>query len=375
MISIREMDLNHVQMPRLTTEANRIQRYFNVICTEMETPDRALGHELLPKLGDRWARGFETVFCSDVVIEQTTNFPSVRMGAEGPLTGEIHYTVVARYQMLPQSTLGRSMPILPPTGLRDLTKWMKEMEEERLREKPWVDSMLNDPNSDLQRLIYADHLDDGDYPKDADRAKLIRLQIEQASRNKCIEYSNRPCHPLIKVGTRVVLQSDVCDCDWHRNFREQEKLLTAHAARWSQCNPTAAGMVRPDDVIFERGFVSRLNNIASWQWLRHGKSILERYPISMVTFSNTQPNQPKSYEIVHLRNGHWLVVIGFISAPNAIELNRGLYQYLTVPGGMFHSLSDDGERQMMFVYETREGLLNEFSFVMNLPPNQTIETR
>src|SRR5438309_575800 len=90
-------------------------------------------------------------------------------------------------------------------------------------------SILETPDDDVPRLIYADWLDD---QGDTERAEFIRLQIELARLSEC--------------GLRA-----------EELEKREEKLLGEHEERWTA--PLRA--VLPEDVataVFHRGFVEEM---------------------------------------------------------------------------------------------------------------------
>lgn len=356
MISIRELDLNRaaVNMPFNMTQNGARRRSFLAICTDNESTEEVLNSDRLPRPGMLWTPDYEPLMCLELRIESRTEFPSIREDT----TGEVHFTVVASYGEIGKLNLGGIA--MPETVYMYTEKQQREMEAERARHRPFVDAILNEPDNDLPRLVYADYLDDrGDY----DQAELIRMQCALARMPEAESEDSR----------------DSAQIRSHCRERIIELLKDElNVAKWSQCDTGAGGIVRKTDVGFRRGFVMTLRNVRESSWLRHGRSILERYPIELVTFhNNNRVNGDMNgdligYEIHNPWKGLWVAVYVYgidspveirQSVPASSELReemenyqRGLQRYLATVGRPYNTV--DG--RYIAIYNNRQALLDDF---------------
>lgn len=117
-----------------------------------------------------------------------------------------------------------------------------------MEHRDFLEAILANPESDTARLVYADWLDENDFPE---RAEFIRLQCDLASRAK---YDPERL-PLVE---------------------RQGKLLARHAQEWAK--PLAA-ITR--DYEFQRGFVAAVG-IGGRKLLTHGEKLFQTAPVRHV---------------------------------------------------------------------------------------------
>src|SRR5687768_17776497 len=96
-----------------------------------------------------------------------------------------------------------------------------------------LQAILNDPDDDARRLIYADWLEEHD---DSDRANFIRIQCELARTSRF--------HPETRAR-------------WAQLKEVEQSMWDCHRTRWLRDLPDVVGLWW--DTPFERGFVSRCN--------------------------------------------------------------------------------------------------------------------
>ena len=97
-------------------------------------------------------------------------------------------------------------------------------------ESALLQSVIDDPDADAPRLVFADFLDDRAGPGDADRAEFIRVSIE--------------AEPLLDASPRAVELRDRADF-----------LLQSNAARWQPRSIPAADGVA---FYYRRGFIEQV---------------------------------------------------------------------------------------------------------------------
>src|SRR5689334_12337700 len=117
-------------------------------------------------------------------------------------------------------------------------------------ESAFVQAVINNPDDDTPRLVYADWLEEHDQPE---RAEFIRLQVELA----------RPCRPAAR----------------HRALAaRQRELLAQNRASWGAGTLHALGRPR-----YRRGFVESVRT-NRYRFLRHADEVFEHFPIREVRF-------------------------------------------------------------------------------------------
>jgi uncharacterized protein (TIGR02996 family) len=128
---------------------------------------------------------------------------------------------------------------------------------------PFEQALLRDildcPDDDLPRLVYADWLDDYGGPAGALRAELIRLQITLAG---AVEPERRPA-----------LEAQV------------NRLLKRHQGQW-------LGALRPHlhAWTFQRGFLHHVALDAA-AWLEYGGAIVEAHPVASAHLHNARAHR------------------------------------------------------------------------------------
>lgn len=172
--------------------------------------------------------------------------------------------------------------------------------------------ILDNPNNDEARLVYADWLEDHGY---SDHGQLIRLQIEQNIVRKC---SSHPTGVAFCVfcGRDCILQMQILD---HLDkVKEKEPIWQASEQFW---------------VDFKRGFVDTIHcNMLMWTGL--GPKLLKMQPITTVDIIDKDPyryalpitaiNPPSSIE-----SGHIACYRFFEGATDSTDVN-------TIPHDIFN---------------------------------------
>jgi uncharacterized protein (TIGR02996 family) len=126
-------------------------------------------------------------------------------------------------------------------------------------EKGLLDAITENPDDEARRLVYADWLEDHGEP---DRAALLRLACEREK------------------------LTDADPHAWSIDERSAQ-LLEANRERWQSDWPAAARTL----VEFRRGLPSRLN-ITPKQFLRQGRGLRQRFPITALTLNKAKGQLP-----------------------------------------------------------------------------------
>lgn len=154
----------------------------------------------------------------------------------------------------------------------------------------FIRAILEAPDDDAPRLIYADWLDENGQ---GERAEFIRLQIQLANMKPWC-----PANPE-KVGRE-------CPCTWHTLKRRERDALKAcwtsdfrdlfspaevYGIEVSTCRMRWKGI----DAIPTRGFISAITCTADY-WLSHADTITAQHPVEdveMTTWPESRgPNRP-----------------------------------------------------------------------------------
>jgi uncharacterized protein (TIGR02996 family) len=122
-------------------------------------------------------------------------------------------------------------------------------------DEAFLHDIVEHPDEDAPRLIYADWLDEHGRPE---RAEFIRVQC--------------------------ALAADPEDADLRRRERE---LLAEHGDAWRQEVPDWAR----EDCEFRRGFVAAVGCLVG-DWLRHGDELVRRLPVEEVRFRRDPTAEP-----------------------------------------------------------------------------------
>jgi uncharacterized protein (TIGR02996 family) len=120
-----------------------------------------------------------------------------------------------------------------------------------MTEEAFLQAVLDDPEDDAPRLVYADWLDDRDRPGDAERAEFIRLQIDLAKRDE-----GDPRRAELEV--------------------RQQVLLRRHEEEWAR--PLHERNVGGE---FRRGFVEELRLLGD-RFLAEGEGLFRLAPVRSV---------------------------------------------------------------------------------------------
>jgi uncharacterized protein (TIGR02996 family) len=138
--------------------------------------------------------------------------------------------------------------------------------------------IIADPDSDAERLIYADWLEEHGGPAGAARAEFVRVQVEIARRDP------RVAAPLV---------ADGCACELCVLRRRERELLAEHGSDatgglpcWRDadgrlCGVGSAGWGHE----FRRGFVGAVT-LPSAAWLAHADALLAAAPVTEVTLTD-----------------------------------------------------------------------------------------
>lgn len=133
-------------------------------------------------------------------------------------------------------------------------------------------AILQQPDEDTPRLIYADWLDEHGEAWDRDRAELIRIGVELATAPKCLSASKgcgcRTC-TLDARSTRLKTRSH------HRATNEE---------RWWWRELRLA-----DSLLVRRGFVESIGGIETVAFLQNAAFIFAGHPITGVSLTDREP--------------------------------------------------------------------------------------
>jgi uncharacterized protein (TIGR02996 family) len=158
--------------------------------------------------------------------------------------------------------------------------------------------ILDDPEDDGPRLIYADWLEEHDQP---DRAEFIRVQVEKAHLEAV-----RGAPPGRGPCTCAGLAEAERPCRWHQLAFREDRLHEEHYAEWER----AAGLVLDlpqgrqwltRQVTWRRGFVERVA-LGHRDFLRHAGRLFGHSPITGVGLTDKRPLRrggPGSWSWLH----------------------------------------------------------------------------
>jgi uncharacterized protein (TIGR02996 family) len=155
--------------------------------------------------------------------------------------------------------------------------------------------IIADPDSDAERLIYADWLEEQGR---AERAEFVRVQVALAGRKPCIW--DPPCYKV-----NVAPHHQCHSCQSGAAFRQREReLLKAHASFWAaslfpgrrvstdepdgpdvSVHARQGGDVLRLRTIFRRGFVESVTLPAA-AWLANGPALVRAVPLRRVSWSD-----------------------------------------------------------------------------------------
>lgn len=156
---------------------------------------------------------------------------------------------------------------------------------------PQLAYILEHPDDDTARLIYADHLEE---QGEAARAEFIRLQVKIAAdgieQHQCYQcycirrglpHTNGPCKcsPEWKQMRRIVLPADLKPID-----------LLAYFADW---HPVGQSYIVG---VFRRGFIDGVY-CSVREWLIHSSEITATHPVSEVYFSPQRSDEAAPFAL------------------------------------------------------------------------------
>jgi uncharacterized protein (TIGR02996 family) len=129
-------------------------------------------------------------------------------------------------------------------------------------------AILDDPEDDASRLVYADWLEENGGPAGQARAEFIRVQVELA----------RGATPARAKELKSI----------------EQRLWSEHRASWLSTLPPH---LRKRDIYFQRGFLDELRMPAQL-WAKHGAGLFGKNPIYRVRLSGTVSRHESSNLVV-----------------------------------------------------------------------------
>lgn len=196
-----------------------------------------------------------------------------------------------------------------------------------------VRGILEHPDDDTRRLVYADWLDEQGRPADAARAELIRTQVELAK--GCPDA--RPDVPKTNYCQRCRelkvhrAQADALLKRWGARWLPQPGRGAAAVEFGVNGSVLTAGIVNPGDYTFDRGFVSQVKVTFGWRSaeerppLHAGacgaflKAVLSACPAKRVTFV-VQHHAPEVMVSVYLNPaGRWAATAWAVDPEDGLD--------------------------------------------------------
>jgi uncharacterized protein (TIGR02996 family) len=120
-------------------------------------------------------------------------------------------------------------------------------------DEAFLADIIEHPDDDAPRLIYADWLDEQGR---SERAEFIRVQCARAAHSEDAAL-----------------------------LRREQELLDEHGDAW---RPEAPAWLR-DNCEFHRGFVTVVSGCSVGDWMRHGRDLVRQFPIEEVRFRADEP--------------------------------------------------------------------------------------
>lgn len=147
-------------------------------------------------------------------------------------------------------------------------------------------SIIENPDDDAPRLIFADWLDENG---EAERAEFVRIQIELAKYGvgRCPN-SRQRSSPNTLAGYPVVFgkESECGRCRWCELRRREEWLLSKNRYFWLPIVLMDLEAQSASDIcVYRRGFVAEIT-LKCTEWLEHRERLLKAAPLERVTLSD-----------------------------------------------------------------------------------------
>jgi uncharacterized protein (TIGR02996 family) len=147
-------------------------------------------------------------------------------------------------------------------------------------------AILDDPDDDAARLVYADWLEETGGQAERDRAEFIRVQVALA-RAEAVEGRPEPGPGLAGLRQREKELLGMHGADWFRADRGMAPGAPVERNAWS-FRPTASMMPARYWLGYKRGLLGRYDGSLA-DWLDHGPAIVRAYPMQRVELIDRQP--------------------------------------------------------------------------------------
>lgn len=178
-------------------------------------------------------------------------------------------------------------------------------------EEAFLEAILDDPDADDVRLIFADWLEERGDP----RGEFIRVQCELAKHSpKELDFAD---------SSPARFPSPESKAEWLRLRRlidREEKLLSGHMAQWAGdvLRIVPDGDIIRDYLAFRRGFVDEIR-LSTDAFLKHAAELFSKAPITKVVLTDIQANRA-----VHEGEQCW----GLLGIPHCfwktfVDINQG----------------------------------------------------